>query len=85
MISSNHMSQLPNGISIASAVFARHIRATNTQKGTQTVRRVTSVAIGHIYAICMRCGLKMQPSLGLKRVVRFRLVAPKARELELND
>jgi len=38
----------PNGILIGSAVFAKHIRVTNTQTDIQTTLRVTSVATGRI-------------------------------------
>jgi len=46
---------LPNGISIGSAVFAQHIRVTNTQTDTQTTLRAKSVAIGRISFSCSTC------------------------------
>ena len=41
----------PNGISIGSAVFAKHTRVTNTQTDTQTTLRATYVATGRIYEL----------------------------------
>jgi len=45
------MYQLPNGITIGSAVFAPYIRVRNTQTDTQTTLRATSVAKGRIYTM----------------------------------
>jgi len=43
------LSQSLNGISIGSAVFAGHIRVTNTYR--QITLRASSVAIGRIYVV----------------------------------
>jgi len=51
-------SQLPNGISIGSAVYAQLTRVTNRQTDRQTALRVTSVAIGRTE--CRRCDLKTE-------------------------
>jgi len=49
MVPCAHSSQPPNVISVSLAVFARHIRVTNTQAHGQAMLSVT--AIGHIYAV----------------------------------
>ena len=46
-----HMSQPPNDISISSLVFAQHTRVHNTQTDILTTLRVTSAAIGPVYAM----------------------------------
>jgi len=56
------MSEHPNGISIGLAVLAEIARVPNTHTHahthTQTTLRATSVAIGRIVVLCMRCGLE---------------------------
>jgi len=51
MVPWTYKSQPPVGISIGSAVFARHIRVTNKHTDAQTTLRATSVAIGRILCI----------------------------------
>jgi len=56
----------PNGISIGLAVFAHLTHGPNTQTDRQSTFRATPVAIrhiGHTYALCRRCGLKMHGSM----------------------
>ena len=56
----------PNGISTGLAVFAHLTHGPNTQTDRQSTFRATSVAIrhiGHTYALCRRCGLKMHGSM----------------------
>ena len=57
----------PNGISIGLAVFAHLTHGPNTQtEYRQSTFRATPVTIrpiGHTYALCRRCGLKMHGSM----------------------
>jgi len=54
-----HVSQRPNGTSIGSAfVHGMSVSSTHRQTDTQTMLRVTSVAVGGIYAMHV-----MQPKM----------------------